>query len=208
MAHLLHIDSSPLGDFSISRALTAEYARDWHASNRGGSIITGDLYRTPLPPVDSAWIKAIHTPAAQRTIQDRAALTTSDELISEIRDADSFLFGVPMQDFAVPATLKLWIDQIVWPGETFRYGEHGPVGLLTGKTAIVIMSSGGVYGPDDASQSTNFVEPYLRTILGSIGVTDVGFVAAGDAAAVSNGKIGRNAFLAPYVPAIHSRFAA
>ncbi len=208
MSTLLHIDASPLGDHSVSRKLSAEYARAWLVANPGGTIITRDLSTGTIPPVGAAWVQAAYTPAEDRTAEQRATLALSDALIAELRTADRYVFGVPMHNFSVPSTFKLWIDQIVRVGETFRYGEQGPVGLVTGKEATFIASSGSVYGPEAASLSLNFVEPYLRVIFGFLGVKDVDFLAAGGAATLLSGGIDREQFFKPHLDAIRARFAA
>lgn len=208
MPTLLHIDTSPLGDRSVSRHLTAAYTEAWRTANPGATVVTRDLSKAAIPALDADWIQASYTPAGARTTKQQAALRLSDDLIAELKAADHSVFGVPMHNFSIPATLKLWIDQIARVGETFRYEESGPVGLITGKTATFIASSGGTYGPGGASLSLNFVEPYLRAVFGFIGVTDVDFLTAGGAAALMSGGIEREVFLKPHIDAIRERFAA
>jgi FMN-dependent NADH-azoreductase len=106
----------------------------------------------------------------------------------------------------VPAVLKLWIDQIVRAGRTFAYVDGVPTGLLTNKKATFLIASGGVYGEGTAMASFNFVEPYLRTIFGFVGVTEVSFLAAGGAAAVTYGKVDRESFLRPHLETIKGWF--
>lgn len=147
MPTLLHIDTSPLGDRSVSRHLTAAYTEAWRTANPGATVVTRDLSKAAIPALDADWIQASYTPAGARTTKQQAALRLSDDLIAELKAADHSVFGVPMHNFSIPATLKLWIDQIARVEETFRYEESGPVGLITGKTATFIASSGGTYGP-------------------------------------------------------------
>jgi FMN-dependent NADH-azoreductase len=206
MTTLLHIDSSPLGEGSISRHLSGEFVQSWRQAIPGGKIITRDLTRSHLHPIDAEWIGAAYTPAASRTASQDRALALSDALIAELREADEYVFGVPMHNFAVPSVFKLWIDQIVRAGETFSYIDGVPAGLLKNKKATFVAASGGVYDAGTAMASFNFVEPYLRTVFGFLGVTDTSFVSAGGAAALSFGKMDRPAFLQPHIESIRAQF--
>lgn len=208
MSTLLHIDSSPLGEASISRRLTGEFVRNWKLANPDGEIITRDLAAGDLSSLNTAWIVATHTPKSSRTPMQNEVLALSDVLIAELRSADEYVFGVPMHNFAVPSVFKLWIDQIMRAGETFSYGEGGPVGLLNKKKATFVIASGGVYEADTARAAYNFVEPYLRTVFGFLGVKDTNFIAAGGSAAVSLGKVDSQVFLQPHIESIRTRFHA
>ncbi len=205
---LLEIDSSPLGSRSVSRHLTHEFVESWKAANPEGRVITRDLNAMPIPTIDAAWVAAVYTPEAQLTPDQRRLLSLSDSLIDELRRADHYVFGVPMHNFGVPSVLKLWIDQIARVNQTFSYATGTPVGLLTGKKATIFVASGGNYDAGTAMASYNFVEPYLRTVLGFLGVTDVTVIAAGGASAVSSGKIDREAFLEPHLASIRAQFQA
>jgi FMN-dependent NADH-azoreductase len=206
MPTLLDIDSSPLGASSVSRHLTHEFVESWKAAHPGGQVISRDLTNTPIPPVSGAWIGAVYAPEETRTAAQRELLTLSDTLIAELEAADEYVFGVPMHNFGVPSVLKLWIDQIARANKTFSYATGAPVGLLKGKKATVIIASGGVYDAGTAMGSYNFVDPYLRTVLGFLGVTDVTVLSAGGAAALNQGKIDRPTFLRPLVESIRAQF--
>lgn len=208
MATLLEIDSSPLAQASISRQLTAEYVESWKAANPDGNVVTRDLTSTPIAPIDAAWVGAAYTPDEARTPEQRARLALSDKLIAELQAADEYVLGVPMHNFSVPSTLKLWIDQIARVNKTFSYATGTPVGLLTGKKATIVITSGGKYDAGTAMASLNFVEPYLRTVFGFLGVTDVTFVNAGGASALNLGKVDRETFLQPHVDFIRAQFKA
>lgn len=208
MPTLLELDSSPLVETSISRQLTAEYVRNWQLANPNGKVITRDLVATPIPPISAAWVGAAYTPEESRTPEQRSLLSLSDSLIAELQAADEYVLGVPMHNFSIPSTLKLWIDQIARVNKTFSYATGSPVGLLTGKKATVVITSGGKYDAGTAMASFNFVEPYLRTVFGFLGVTDTTFLSAGGAAAVSIGKVDRKAFLQPHVDSIRAQFQA
>jgi len=152
---------------------------------------------TPLKPLDATWIGAAYTPAESRTTEQDSVLALSGTLISELERADEYVIGVAMHNFTIPSALKLWIDQIARSGETFSYGAEGPQGLLTGKKATILVASGGVYENGTPAATYNFVEPYLRTILGFLGVTDVTFVTASGSAQLMYGGVDRESFLKP-----------
>jgi FMN-dependent NADH-azoreductase len=155
-------------------------------------------------PIDAAWIGAGFTPQEARTPEQTAILAPSEELIDELVKAEEYVFGVAMHNFSIPSALKLWIDQVVRRGRTFSYGANGPEGLLKGKKATILVASGGVYEPGTPMDSFNFVDPYLRKILGFIGVTDVTVVAAGGAAQLMTGSVDRDTFLRPTLEQVRS----
>jgi FMN-dependent NADH-azoreductase len=206
MPTLLHLDSSPTGDHSVSRALTAEFVKNWKTANPGGTVVTRDLTTTPLTPVDGQWIGAAYSPAENRTAEQKQALALSDTLTSELFAADEFVLGVPMWNFGVPGTFKLWIDQIARVGVTFAYVDGKPQALLNGKKAHIFIATGGDYSGASPFAAYNFVEPYLRSVFGFLGVVDVTFQTAGGAAALNYGA-DRAAFLAPQIQAIQAIFA-
>lgn len=113
------------------------------------------------------------------------------------------MIGVPMHNFGVPSVLKLWIDQIARAGRSFAYVDGAPKGLLTGKKATLIIATGGVYDAQTQMASLNFVEPYLRSVFGFLGVTDATFLTAGGTAALNRG-LDREAFLAPHLEAVQT----
>ena len=197
MANLLRLDSSPMGDRSVSRKLTGEFAEAWLESHPDGSVTERDLATLGLGVVNGLWVGAAYTPEAARTAEQASALEVSDELISELQHSDEYVFGVAMHNFSIPSTLKLWIDQVVRVGKTFAYGAEGPKGLLTGKKATVLLASGGMYSPGTSMSALDFVTPYLRTVLGFIGVTDVTVIVAEGTAQLNSGKVEAKTFLAP-----------
>jgi FMN-dependent NADH-azoreductase len=205
---LLHIDSSPRAEASISRHLSSEFAATWTLANPGGRTIVRDLTTSDLQPISSEWIAASHTPPSSRTALQSKILGLSDTLIAELKSADDYVIGVPMHNFGVPALLKLWIDQIVRAGETFSYADGVPAGLLKKKRATFIIASGGLYDAGSVMASFDFVKPYLRSVFGFLGVTDTHFLAAGGAAALTHGKIDRQTFLRPHLESIQAQFQA
>jgi FMN-dependent NADH-azoreductase len=208
MATLLHVDSSPLGDASISRHLTKEFVQNWKEANPNGKIITRDLNSTNLKPVTGEWVGAAYTPDEARTPAQRELLAPSELLVAELFAADEYVFGVPMHNFGVPSVFKLWIDLIVRAGKTFSYANGTPEGLLKGKRATFLVAAGGSYDAGTAMASFNFVEPYLRTVFGFLGVAEVRFVTAGGASALNYGKVDRQTFLKPHVESIRAQFQA
>ncbi len=205
---LLDINSSPLGETSVSRHLTSEFVQNWKLANPGGTIVERDLTTTSIPPLSAAWIGASYAPEDARTADQRELLTLSDTLIDELKAADEYVLGVPMHNFSVPSVLKLWIDQIARINKTFSYATGAPVGLLTGKKATIVITSGGKYDAGTAMASWNFVEPYLRAVFTFLGVTDVTVVSAGGAATLNSGKVDREAFFQPHVDSIRAQFKA
>ena len=207
MPTLLKIDSSPRGDQSISRQLGEQFAREWQQSHTGGSIVTRDLAQTDLPFVDTQWIAGAYTPPDQHTAEHKAALKVSDDLIGELESADHILITAPMYNFAIPAVLKAWIDHIVRIGKTFSNTNGAYAGLLKNKKATVILSSGGAYAGTPA-EGYDQETPYLRNILGFIGITDVTFVRAGGTSQLMQGKVSAGEFLAPFQSEVRSAASA
>ncbi|WP_420396818.1 FMN-dependent NADH-azoreductase [Nioella sp.] len=166
---ILRIDASARRDGSVSRDLSDRII----ARFPGAAVTTRDL-APGLPLIDETWVGANFTPEADRSDEQRATLALSDELIAELKDADTLVIGLPIYNFGVPATLKAWVDLVARAGVTFRYTEAGPEGLLTGKRAIVAVASGGT----EAGSEIDFATGYIRHVLGFIGITDVTFVTA------------------------------
>jgi FMN-dependent NADH-azoreductase len=207
MPSLLHIDSSPLYGRSVSRQLTGAFVTQWKSSHPEGVVIERDLNATLIPPVTAEWVGAAYTPEEARTPAQKELLGPSDTLLAELEQADEYVFGVPMHNFGVPSVLKLWIDQIVRKGRAFSYVDGMPKGLLSGKKATFIIATGGVYTAQTQMASLNFVEPYLRSIFGFLGVTNTTFLTAGGTAALNNG-LDRDVFLAPHLQAVQTHAQA
>jgi len=204
MATLLHIDSSPAYGRSVSRELSGAFVSEWKASHPDGRVIDRDLNATVIPPITAEWVSAVYTPEAARSPQQKELLTLSDSLLAELEQADEYVIGVPMHNFGVPSVLKLWIDQIARVGRTFSYAGGRPKGLITGKKATFIVATGGIYDAQTAMASFNFVEPYLRSVFGFLGVTDATFLTAGGTGVLNQGR-DRNEFLAPHLRAVQTQ---
>jgi FMN-dependent NADH-azoreductase len=204
MPTLLHIDASPRGDFSISRQLSSAAVNLWKRKNPQGRIIKRDLTKTDMTFVDLDWILGSFNAPDQQTESHKSALAISDQLISEVLEADEIIIGTPMYNFAVPAVLKAWIDHIVRAGKTFRYTASGAEGLAKGRKVLVTVASGGTYDEASGLAAYDYEVPYLRHILGFIGITDVTVVHAGGTTRVAQGQVSNNDFLAPYLKQIEA----
>lgn len=161
---LLRIDASARTDGSTSRRLADEIT----AKLAPETVISRDL-STGLPLIDAGWIAANFTPDEDRGDEHRAALALSDELIAELKAADTVLIALPIYNFGVPTALKAWVDMIARARVTFRYTEAGAEGMLTGKRAILAIASGGT----EVDSAIDFATPYLRHILNFVGITDI-----------------------------------
>ena len=173
---LLQIDSSARTS-SVTRRLTAKFAEDWKKNHPDGEVIRRDLSVTAFPLITDDW-GATYLEGSKLTPTQRSYLSTSDELIEELEAADTVVIGAPMYNFSIPSLLKAWIDQIVRIGKTLGYGPNGPQGLLQNKKVVIITARGGAYEKGTPKEAFDFQEPYLRHILGFIGLTDVTFVHA------------------------------
>jgi len=144
------------------------------AKHPNATVEVLDLAATPHPALDQAGLGALFTPAEQRTAEQHARLELDNALIAQVQAADVIVLGVPMYNFAISSQLKNWIDAIAKAGVTFRYTETGPEGLIKGKKVYVALARGGIYR--DTPNDTQV--PYLKMILGFLGMTDVEFIYA------------------------------
>lgn len=202
MPTLLRVDSSPMFQTSVSRQLTEEFVQRWRALHPDGRVISRDLNETQLAPVTAQWIAAAYTPEESLSSEQKQILELSDTLIAELKAADEYVIGVPMHNFSIPSTAKLWIDLIARRGKTFTYAEGRPKGLLQGKKATFLVASGGKYDAGTALASFNFIEPYLRAVFAFLGVTQTTFINAGGTAELRSPEADRAAFLEPHVKAV------
>ena len=177
---VLNIQASARHDGSVTRQLSDKILTEIAADQ----TITRDL-ATGLPLLGAAWLAANFTLADDRTDVQRETLALSDSLITEIKQADTIVIGSPVYNFSVPAVLKAWIDQIARVGVTFKYTPDGPVGLLSGKRAIIVIASGGT----PVGSDIDYASGYLKHIMGFIGITDVTIIAADALGNDANAKI-------------------
>jgi len=174
MKTLLEIRSSIYSDGGQSSRLADRFVAHWRAANPGARVIVRDLAHDPVPHIDADRFGAFIATPEQRTAAQKAIVAYSDALIAELKTADVIVLAVPMYNFSIPSTLKAYFDHIARAGVTFRYGEKGPVGLMTGKQAYIFAARGGRYTGTPFDSHTT----YLRTFLGFIGIADVEFVYA------------------------------
>lgn len=175
MAHVLVLNSSVLGEGSVSRILIDEALQLVLKASPGATVTQRDLGTNPIPHLTTAnWTGVRGKPTTEIELGARAV---SDELIAELKAAETVLIGAPMYNFSIPTGLRSWFDYVLRAGETFSYSEAGPQGLLSGKRVIVVASRGGFFSEGPA-KAMDFQEPYLRTLLGFIGLTDVTFIHA------------------------------
>lgn len=177
METLLHIDTSPRVAGSVSRQLTASFVARWRGEHPGGRVIVRDLASTVLPHVSEALIGAYYTPPDRRSAEQEATIALSDQLVDEVLAADVIVIGAPMHNFGVTSSLKAWVDHVARAGRTFKYTEQGPVGLVNGKRAVVVITRGGIFS-EGPYQAFDFQTPYIKGVLGFIGITDVELVLA------------------------------
>lgn len=162
MATLLHIDSSLNGDRSVSRALTQTFRQVWEAEHPGGTVVYRDLAAEPLPHTSAEVTSAAYTAPDDRTPGQQAAMARRELLIKELEDADAVVLGAPMYNWAIPSTLKAWLDQVIMMGRT-----TGSDSVFAGTPIVVVASRGGAYGPGTPQEGNDFAIPYLRYVLGT-----------------------------------------
>ncbi|RLJ65134.1 FMN-dependent NADH-azoreductase [Sulfurisoma sediminicola] len=172
--NILQINASARREGANSTRIADAIVARLQAANPDARLTRRDLAVTPQPVLDEAALGALFTPAGQRTEQQAARVALDDALIAEVQAADTIVLGVPMYNFGVPAQLKNWIDAIARNGVTFRYTANGPEGLLKGRKVYVGLARGGRYRGTEADSQV----PYLRTVLGFLGISDVHFVYA------------------------------
>ena len=172
--NVLLINASSRKQGSVTRHLTSRLVEELNRKVGVANMAVRDLTASPLPFIDDAWVAANFTRADERDGHQQAVLAQSNELVEELKAADVIILGVPIYNFSVPAAFKAWIDQVARAGLTFRYTSDGPVGLLEGKRAFVAVASGGVA----IDSAVDFTTPYIRHVLGFIGINDVKVIAA------------------------------
>ena len=169
---ILRIDASARQTGSVTRDLNDQIVAKFDA-NGPLEVITRDL-TDALPHITEDWVGANFTAPGERTDAQRDTLALSDRLVAELKAADIVLIGLPIYNFGVPAAMKAWIDLIARAGETFRYTETGPKGLLEGKRAIVTVASGGV----ERGSVVDFATTHMAHVLGFVGIEDIVFISA------------------------------
>jgi FMN-dependent NADH-azoreductase len=175
-SQLLRVDSSSRGDGSMSRTLGDAFVIAWQAQHPQGRVIVRDVVAHPVPHISTQTIGGFFTPADQISPELKVATALSDELLAEIKASSDVLITTPMYNFGIPSALKAWIDQIVRINQSFAFDGANFTGLLTGKRAHVAVAYGASgYTSGGGFTAANFVEPYLRFLLGFVGFSEVNF---------------------------------
>lgn len=171
MKNILHIISSPRGEESISTQLGRAVITELQSVYPDAALVELDLVAQPIPHIDPTQVFALRTPVDELTPEQLDSLKRSDQAIDQLRIADEIVVSLPLHNFGVSSVLKSWLDNVLRPGHTFRYGPDGPKGLLEGKKVYVAIATGGVYS-EGPSAEFDFAVPYLRKVFEFIGITD------------------------------------
>ncbi len=171
---ILQINASARREGANSTKLANTVVERLQAAHPGAALTLRDLAASPVSILDEAALGALFTPAGQRSAAQAALVAEYDALIAEVMAHDVLVLGVPMYNFGVPVQLKAWVDAIARAGVTFRYTESGPEGLIQGKTVYIALARGGLY----RDQPHDSQVPYLKTVLGFLGLTDLRFIYA------------------------------
>ncbi|MGW8462434.1 FMN-dependent NADH-azoreductase [Pseudomonas sp. CLCA07] len=174
MSRVLIIESSARQQDSVSRQLTQTFINQWKTAHPADQITVRDLAVNPVPHLDINLLGGWMKPVEQRSDLEQVSLERSNQLTEELLAADVLVMAAPMYNFAIPSTLKAWLDHVLRAGVTFKYTDTGPQGLLSGKRAYVLTARGGIY----AGSTADHQEPYLRQVMAFIGIHDVTFIHA------------------------------
>jgi FMN-dependent NADH-azoreductase len=174
---LLHIDSSILSDNSVTRQLGRSVVNEWRQRHPGIEVTYRDLAAHAPAHLSAEILGARQVPPDQHSPLQRAEAALGEELLAEFHAADVIVLGAPMYNFSIPSQLKAWLDRVLVAGQTFKYTEHGPVGLAGGKQVVIVSARGGVYSEGPA-QVMDHQEAYLMAALGLTGITGVSVIRA------------------------------
>ncbi|MBR9900768.1 FMN-dependent NADH-azoreductase [Thalassospira tepidiphila] len=174
MTNILHVSASVNGANSNSRQIATKLIDRITAADPSAKVAERDTNDTLITALTGETVGAYYTPEADRTDAQKEIISVSDKMVAELQDADVIVIGAPMYNFSIPSTLKAWVDLIARVGVTFQYTENGPVGLLTGKKAYIVAATGGV----PVNSPADFATPYLKQVLGFVGISDVEVVEA------------------------------
>jgi FMN-dependent NADH-azoreductase len=172
--NILQINASARREAANSTRVANSVVARLQSADPSATLTRRDLAVSPHPVLDEAALGALFTAAEKRTPEQAARVALDDALIAEVQAADAIVLGVPMYNFGVPVQLKNWIDAIARNGVTFRYTEKGPEGLLKGKKVYLALARGGRYRDTEADSQV----PYLRTVFGFLGLTELHFIYA------------------------------
>jgi FMN-dependent NADH-azoreductase len=173
---LLHVDSSILGQGSVSRDFSAEVVAAFRGRYPVLAVTRLDLAATPIGHLTAAHLAAAQGAPVEEALKSDVAM--GQVALEEFLAANIVVVGAPMYNLGVPSQLKAWIDRISVAGKTFRYGEHGPVGLCSDKKLVIASSRGGVYREGSPAGFFDHQETYLKAAFGFLGITDITFIRA------------------------------
>jgi len=176
MNRLLFVTSSVFGLESKTRQIGAEFVAAWGKAHAGTAVVERSLSPESMPHLTQETIAAWSLPEEKRSPRQREIAARADAIIAEVEAADVVVIAAPMYNFSVSSTLKAWIDHLARAGRTFRYTAAGPEGLLKGKKVFIVTGRGGIYSGESPARGLDFQEPYLRAILGFVGLDDVTFI--------------------------------
>jgi FMN-dependent NADH-azoreductase len=176
MSSILLVTSSPRADASVSTRVATQLAERLAASQPGTKIARRDLVSAPLPHIDGDFLGGLFSPEDQRSVPQQKLVDASDQAVEELLAADTVVIGAGMINFSIPSALKSWFDYVARAGKTFRYSEAGPEGMVKGKRVYVILASKGIYTAGSPAAPMDHARPYLKTMLGFLGMTDVEFI--------------------------------
>jgi FMN-dependent NADH-azoreductase len=172
MTSILHLRCSPRGGAAFSSRMAEEVIARLLRHHPGADIVFRDLSARPPPSIDAAFSAAILGPPGEIP----PALVASEALIQELDAADILIIATPMHNYGVPSVLKAWVDQIVRIHRTFASTPGGKVGKLPDRPAWLVVASGGWFSgpsPTGAPAQPDFLTPYVRAVLATIGITDL-----------------------------------
>lgn len=207
MTNILVVNSSPNPDNSVSRDMTRQFVEDWRLREPDVSVIYRDVGLKPPPHLDQATIGAYYTPHDALTDEQAFALALSNQIVEEAENADVIVIGSPMHNFGITSGLKTWIDHLARVGRTFNYTENGPVGALGGRKVFILTARGGQYTGGAPAAAMDMQAPYLKTVLGFLGLADVTFVHAEGIAGGTEGKETALLDLSKAIESLHVRAA-
>ncbi|OPJ93750.1 FMN-dependent NADH-azoreductase [Enterobacter cloacae subsp. cloacae] len=170
---LLHIDSSILGEHSVSKKLTADIVSKLSSLHNNLEVTYRDVAAQPLPHLSGSVLAAASGAISEPDEQLLAAVNQGNEIMNEFLAADIVVVGVALYNFGISSQLKAWVDRIAVAGKTFRYTEAGPEGLAGNKKVILAVARGGLYGPDSPAAAFEHAERYMETVFGFVGITDI-----------------------------------
>ena len=176
MNRVLFVTSSVFGAQSKSRQIGAEFVAAWSKAHPATEVVERRLSPESMPHLSEETIAAWSVAEDKRLPRQQVIAARADAVIAEVEAADVIVIAAPMYNFSISSTLKAWIDHLARAGRTFRYTAAGPEGLLKGKKVFVVTGRGGVYSGDSPARGLDFQEPYLRAVLGFLGLTDVTFI--------------------------------